>query len=169
VDLRQGPFARRRELGLGAGRLRRLALLAAALLIASIAVELGAVARYSLAADAAEEETRRIAAAALPRNPAAAGTPGAIGDRLAALRGGGAGFTATAGALFEGVKATPDVELTGLSFTPAGTLRATVASRSPPALEALGKRVEASGFEVETVAPRSGGGRRIADLVVRPR
>jgi general secretion pathway protein L len=169
VDLRQGPFGRRRELRVEGGRVRRLALLSAALLLASIGVELAAVARYSLAADRAEEETRRIAAAVLPGGSAAAENSGAIEDRLAELRGGGEGFTATAGALFEAVKATPNVELTALAFSPDGAIRATVASSSPPALDGVRQRLEAAGFAVETLAPRAGGGRRLVDIVARPR
>ena len=144
-------------------------MLAAALLLVSLAVQVAAIARYSFAADAAEAETRRVAAAALPRSPGVADPQAALTQRLAELRGGGAGFGATAGALFEAVKATPNVELTALAFAPDGLLRATVQADTPAAIEALRQRVEASGFAAEAGAPRSGGGRRVADLMVRPR
>jgi general secretion pathway protein L len=93
----------------------------------------------------------------------------ALAQRLSELRGGGAGFAATAGALFEAVKSTPNVELSALAFAPDGTMRATVQADMPAAIEALRQRVEASGFVAEAGAPRSGGGRRLADLTVRPR
>jgi general secretion pathway protein L len=169
LDLRQGPFARRRDWRVAPARARRLALLAAALLLASLAVQLAAIARYSFAADAAEAEIGRVAAEALPRSPGVADPEGALTERLAELRGGGAGFGATAAALFEAVKATPNVELSALAFAPDGTLRTTVQADSPAALDALRQRVEAAGFAAEAGAPRSGGGRRIADIVVRPR
>lgn len=169
LDLRQGPFGRRRDWRVAPARARRLALLTAALLLVSLAVQVAAIARYNFAADDAEAETRQVAAAALPRSPGLADPEAELTRRLAELRGGGAGFGATAGALFEGVRATPNVELTALAFAPDGTLRATAQADTPAAIEALRQRVEASGFTAEAGAPRSGGGRRVADLTVRPR
>ncbi|HYE29676.1 MAG TPA: type II secretion system protein GspL [Allosphingosinicella sp.] len=169
LDLRQGPLARRRDWRVAPARARRLAVLTAALLLVSLAVQLVAIARYSFAADAAEAEIRRVAAAALPRSPGLPAPRAALTQRLAELRGGGAGFSATAAALFEAVKATPNVELAALAFAPDGRLRATVSADSPATIEALRRRVEAGGFAVEAGPPRAGGGRRLADLMVRPR
>lgn len=169
LDLRQGPFARRRDWRVAPARARRLALLTAALLMVSLAVQVAAIARYNFAADDAEAQTRQVAAAALPRSPGLTDPEAQLTRRLAELRGGGAGFGATAGALFEAVKATPNVELTALAFAPDGTLRATAQADSPAAIEALRQRVESSGFAAEAGAPRSAGGRRVADLTVRPR
>jgi general secretion pathway protein L len=169
LDLRQGPFARRRDWRVAPARARRLAALAAALLLVSLAVQVAAIARYSFAADAAEAETRRVAATALPRSPGLTDPEAALTQRLAELRGGGAGFGATAAALFEAVKGTPNVELSALAFAPDGVLRTTVQADTPATIEALRQRIEANGFAAEIGAPRSGGGRRIADLMVRPR
>jgi general secretion pathway protein L len=169
LDLRQGLFGRRRDWRVAPARARRLAVLTVALLLISLAVQVALIARYIFAADAAEAETRRIAAAALPRSPGSADPQAALVQRLAELRGGGAGFRATAGTLFEAVRATPNVELTSLAFSPDGLLRATVQADSPAAIEALRQRVEASGFAADAGAPRSGGGRPVADLMVRPR
>ncbi|MEO7177222.1 MAG: type II secretion system protein GspL [Allosphingosinicella sp.] len=169
LDLRQGPFGRRRDWRVAPARARRLAALTAALLLISLAVQVVLIARYIYAADSADAETRRIAAAALPRSPGVTDPQAALTQRLSELRGGGAGFRATAGTVFEAVKATPNVELTELAFSPDGLLRATVQADSPAAIEALRQRVEASGFAAEAGAPRSGGARRVADLMVRPR
>jgi general secretion pathway protein L len=169
LDLRQGPFARRRDWRVAPARARRLAVLAAALLLVSFAVQVAAIARYSFAADSAEAETRRVAAAALPRSPGFSDPQAALSARLAELRGGGAGFGATAAALFEAVRATPNIELSALAFAADGSLRATVQADSPAAIEALRQRVEAGGFAADSGAPRSGGGRRVAELMVRPR
>lgn len=169
LDLRQGPFARRRDWRVAPARARRLATLLAALLLVSLAVQVATIARYIFAADAAEAETGRVAAAALPRSPGVGDPKAALAQRLAELRGGGAGFGATAAVLFEAVKATPNVELAGLAFAPDGVLRATIQSDAPAGIEALRQRVEASGFAAEAGAPRMGGGRRVAELMVRPR
>ncbi|HEX8379278.1 MAG TPA: type II secretion system protein GspL [Allosphingosinicella sp.] len=169
LDLRQGPFGRSRDWRVAPARARRLAVLTAALLLASLFVQVAAIVRYSFAADAADAETRRIAAAALPRRAGASVSAAALTQRLTELRGGGAGFTATAGVLFDAVKATPNIELSALAFAPDGVLRATVQADSPAAVEALRQRVETSGFAAEATAPRSGAGRRVADITVRPR
>ncbi|HEX2763013.1 MAG TPA: type II secretion system protein GspL [Allosphingosinicella sp.] len=169
VDLLQGRFGRGRRLRVDAGRARRLVLLVAALLLLSLAVQVAAIARYSFAADAAEEEIRRIAAQALPRSAGVSDPARALAARLAELRGGGSGFTATSASLFQAVKGTPGVELSALSFGPEGVLRATATADNPAALDALRQRLEASGFSVSSAAPRTAGGRRVSELVVQPR
>jgi general secretion pathway protein L len=169
LDLRQGLFGRRRDWRVAPARARRLTMLTAALLLISLAVQVMLIARYIFAADAADSETQRIAAAALPRGARLAEPQAALIQRLSELRGGGAGFRATAGTLFEAVKATPNVELTSLAFAPDGLLRATVQADSPAAIEALRQRVEAGGFAAEAGVPRSGGSRPVAELMVRPR
>jgi len=168
LDLRQGPFARRRQLRLDPALLRRLAMLAAALLLVTLAIQVAAILRYTLGADALEAETRQVAAHALPRNPGVTNPSGELADRLVELRGGGAGYDATAAALFAAVKAIPNVELNGLSFSTDGSLRATLAADNQAVLDDVARRVEASGFATELGPPRNGGGRRVADLTVRP-
>jgi general secretion pathway protein L len=169
LDLRQGPFARRRRLHVERARLRRLALLAAGLAAITLAVQIAAITRYTFAADSLEAEAKRVAAAALPRSPGVTDASGDLGRRLAELRGGGVGYGAIAGALFAAVRATPNVEISRLGFTPDGHLRAVVHGDGPAALAALAERVEAGGFAVERGPPRSGGGRQVQDFMVRPR
>ncbi|MDB5722622.1 MAG: ral secretion pathway protein [Alphaproteobacteria bacterium] len=168
LDLRQGPFARRRTWRIDPALVRRLAWLAAALVVVTLAIQVATILRYTFGADALEAETRRVAAAALPRNPGVANPTLELSDRLLALRGGGVGYGAISSALFSAIRATPNVELNGLAFSPDGSLRATVAADDIASLEALDRRVEAAGFAADLGPPRSGGGRRIADLVVRP-
>jgi general secretion pathway protein L len=168
LDLRQGPFARRRQWRVEPALVRRLALLAAAILLVTLAIQVATIMRYTFGADALEAETRRVAAAALPRSPGVTNPSLELSDRLDALRGGGAGFGATASALFAAIRATPNVELSGLAFNPDGSLRAIVAGDNPASLADVVRRVEAAGFTAELGPPRNGGGRRVADLVVRP-
>ena len=91
-----------------------------------------------------------------------------LGNRLAELRGGGVGYAAISASIFEAVRATPNVELNGLTFSPDGSLRATLAADNPATLDDIVRRVEAAGFKAELGPPRSGGGRRVADLTVTP-
>jgi general secretion pathway protein L len=169
VDLRQGPFARRRQWTLEWGVVRRLALLAAAILFVTLAIQIASILRYTFAADALEAETRRVAAAALPRSPAINDASGDLEARLSELRGGGAGYGAIAATLFDAVRATPNAELSALTFSPDGSMRATVQADTPATLAALSARIEAGGFTVEAGVPRGGGGRQVSDLMVRVR
>jgi general secretion pathway protein L len=168
LDLRQGDFARRRRLRLEGARLRRLAWLALGVFLVGLVVQIAAILRYTYAADALEAEADRIARAALPRGSGGAG-PGALGRRLTELRGGGAGYGTTASALFGAIRATPNAELSAISFAPDGSLRATVRADAPPTLAALRGRLGAAGFAVEAAPPRSGGGRQVQELTARPR
>jgi general secretion pathway protein L len=169
VNLRQGAFARRRDLKLDRKLIRRLALLAAAILLVTLAIQFVSILRYTFAADALEREADRVAAVALPRNPGIRDAPADLGRRLGELRGGGLGFVATAAPVFAAIRDTANAELASLAFTPDGTLRANVQADNPATLSALARRIEASGFSVETGPPRGGGGRQVAELIVRPR
>jgi general secretion pathway protein L len=168
VNLRQGPFARRREWRMQEGRARRLAMLAAALAIVTLALQIAQILIYTLAADRMEEETRRIAATALSRSPGSAGA-GDLNRRLAELRGAGLGFGPVAVTVFAAVKAVPNVELSSLTFGSDGTLRIAVRGDAPASLDGFAQRVEAGGFAVDRMPPRTADGRQIQDMVVRPR
>ena len=169
VNLRQGAYARRRQWQLDRKLVRRLALLAALILVVTLAIQLAAIMRYTFAADTLESEARRVAAAALPRSPGVTDASAELDRRLADLRGGGVGFTAIAAPLFAAVRDTANAEIAALQFGPDGSLRATVQADTPATIAALARRIEASGFAAEPGPLRSGGGRQIAELTVRPR
>ena len=169
LDLRQGPYAKRRHWRADKARLRRLAALGGVLLAATLAVQAAAIVRYTFAADALEAETRQIAARALPQAAGLSDPEADLARRLAELRGGGAGYGATAGAVFAAVRETPNVELSALSFGGDGSLRLSVMGDDPASVQALANRVEQAGFAVESGVPRAGGGRQVTDLTVRPR
>lgn len=169
LDLRQGPFARRRQWRVERARLRRLALLALAIVAVTLLIQIANLFRHTFAADRLEAETRRVAASALPRAASLDDASGELGRRVEELRGGGAGYGATASALFSAISATPNVELTAMSFGSDGTLRATVQGDSPATLLALRGRIEDNDLVAEAGPPRSGGGRQIADFVIRSR
>ena len=169
VDLRQGAFGRRREWRLQSGRLRRLAVLAAGLLVATLALQIAQIVSYSLAAARAEDETMRIAQAAMPRTGVVGDPAAALERRLARLRGGGVGFTTIAAAAFAAVRSTPNVELSALAFSPDGTLGVTAQGDNAASLADLARRIEAAGFAVEAAPPRGAAGRQLQEMKVRPR
>lgn len=169
LDLRQGPFARRRRWRLDASFVRRLAWLAAGIAALVLAAQLVLLLKYSFAAARLEEQARIVARQALPRATRLVDPPAQLRERLAALRGGGLGFTRGASALFAAVRDTPQVELSALRFDEAGALRATVTAATAPDIASLQHRLDAAGFAVESGGAHPGGGRQIADLTLRPR
>jgi general secretion pathway protein L len=169
VNLRQGPFARRRQWQPDRSLIRRLALLAASFILATLAIQIVSIMRYSFAADALEAETRRVASTALPRNAGINDASAELGRRLSELRGGGIGFSAIAAPLFGAVRATANAEISALVFSPDGVLKATIQADTPATIAALAERLEADGFAVASGPLRSGGGRQVAELEVRPK
>jgi general secretion pathway protein L len=169
LDLRQGPFARRRSWQVDRQLVRRLALLVLLILLATLAIQVAAILRYTFAADALEAEAGTVAAAALPRSTGIGDASAELDARLAELRGGGIGFTAIAAPVFAAIRDTANAELAALVFDPNGSLKVTVQADTPATIAAVVRRIEAAGFPVEGGVLRSGGGRQISDLTVRPR
>ena len=168
LDLRQGVFAKRRPWRIDWPLIRRLGWLALAIALATLLIGLALIARYSFAAERIEREAEVTARAALPRG--ATGDPvAALDARLRDFRGGGLGFTTTAGALFGAVQATPNVELTALDFGADGTLRATIAAPGAPEAEALRARIARSGLAVEASPFQSEAGRIAGEFRISAR
>lgn len=164
VNLRQGAFAKRRRWKVEWDLVRRLGLLLLAILVVSFAIQIVSIWRYAYAADALEAEANRIAAAAVP-----GGGPEALERRLADLGGSGGGYRALASAVFAAMQATPNAELSGMTYDRDGSMRLTVMGDSPATIESLRQRIEAGGLAAETGPMRTGGGRPTAELTVRTR
>ncbi len=165
VNLRQGEYARRRQLKLDPGFARRAALIAAAILLVTLLIQLTMIARYSFAADALERETVEAARDAIPGNVEITDPDAQLRARLNAL-GGGAGYGEIASATFAAVRETAGVELQALVFNSDGGLQVTAAAPGEAELEALQQRMMASGLLVAPGAIRDGGGRQIAEYRV---
>ncbi|HYN46056.1 MAG TPA: type II secretion system protein GspL [Allosphingosinicella sp.] len=150
INLRQGAFARRRQWRVDRSRVRRVVLLALALIAATLVLQVATIMRYAFAADRLEAEAARIGAFA----PAGGDT--------------GPGFAPLASILFDSVRAIPNVELTRIDYRRDGSLSAIVQVDSPATLAILRRHVEASGVAVETGGLQSGGPRPSAELVLRP-
>lgn len=148
LDLRQGPFARRRAWRLEGRRLRRIAVFAIALALLSLAVQVATILSYTFAEDEARAE-----ADALARDGAGAN--------------GGSGFGGAASVLFEAVRTTPNAEIARLDYRADGTMVATVTTDNAATLAALQGRIEASGLAVEPGQSTSTGGRNATELRVR--
>ena len=157
LDLRQGEFAKRRRFRIDWPLVRRLAALGGAIVAVTLLVAIVQTIRYGMGADRLDAEAQAVAGTAVPDGgPDAAA---ALQARMSARRGAGLGFSATAGALMAAVQATPNVELSSLTFDSDGLLRATILAPGPADAEALRARIRATGLNVEATPFTSEGGR----------
>lgn len=152
INLRQGAFARRREVQIDRTSLRRLGALIIILVLVSLAIEVTAIFRTVAAADRVEAEAKEVRAAVGPQRPAPPG-----------------GFGASAGALFDSVRDTPNVEVTRLVYQPDGSLRASLLADSQATIDGIRARVEGRGMRATGGLPTNLGGRAAGELIVEPR
>lgn len=167
VDLRAGGFARRRPWQLDWGLIRRLAWLGAGILVVTLLIHLVLILRYSTEADAIELRTRAVAQRALPGGSGDANALFALDERLAAARGGGAGFSATAASIYAAVRAVPNVELTAFDFAVDGSLRIAIAAATVEDIAAFQRQLERYGFDGTATRPRVEAGRQMIEMTVR--
>ncbi len=149
INLRQGPWERRRVWLVDATATRRIGWLVLALAALSLVVLLVQTMRYSSAASALEDEAARIGA----RAPAGDARPG---------------FTPLAAVLFAAVQAVPNVELGRLDYRPDGTLAVAVTADTPATLQALRRQLETGGLQVHEGSAQPMGARPTAELQLRP-
>lgn len=148
LDLRQGPFAKRRAWR-ERGALRRVAMLALVLALLTLAAPVARLALLHASAARLEAE------AALLHRRGAGGADASPG------------FAWIAPALFAAVRATPNAELARIDYRADGSLTATVLVDTPATLDMLSTRLREGGLEVTSGALASRAGRPAADLMLR--
>lgn len=168
VNLRQGPFAKAKPWQLGTSSLRRMAAIAALILLAMLLINLVQLFRYSIAADMAETEVAAEARELLPRNTEIYDAVGQVRAHLAES-GGAGGFSPTASALFTALRDVPGAQLTSLRYDSAGGLVGAVATTQGGDVALIQERLRATGYEVTAGAIRSEAERAVVDLTVRPK
>lgn len=166
LNLRQGAFAKRKRRAIDWALLRRLAVLGGLVLLATLAIDLVRITKYSFAADAAEMRAEALAREGLPRGADTGDADRLLAERLSRLRGPGAGFSATAAALASAVRGVEGTELVALAFEPNGDLRATIAAEGEAQANQLVARLRESGFAVTASTFESNGQRLRGDLTV---
>jgi general secretion pathway protein L len=167
LDLRQGPYARRRRRGVDWRLVRRAALLGLGVLALTLAIDLVRIAKYSFAADALEAETDAVARRGLPRGDTVVDADRQIAERLGGVRGPGLGFSGTAAAVFQAVRQVPGAELTAFDFQPSGDVRLGVATAREAEATDVKRALEAAGFRVDAGVFQSAGGRVTGEMTVR--
>lgn len=166
VDLRQGAFAKRRRFKIDWSHIRRLAMMAGAILFVTLCIQLALIARYSFAADALERQAQQRALEALPGATEVADPVAALRQRLAEV-GGGPGYSAVAGAIFGAVRNTEGAELQSLAFASDGTVQIAVATATANGISSFQQQLSASGLSVTPGATRTAGNRQVAEFAVR--
>jgi general secretion pathway protein L len=168
LDLRQGPFARRRRRAIDWPLVRRLAMMVGLILLTTLAIDVVRIARYSLGADTLEARAETVARQGLPRGTGEGDSARMLTERLARLRGPGEGFSATAAAVFQIVQASPGSEVTALQFDPNGSLRVTLSTAGEAEANAIKAKLERAGFAVTASVFQSSGGRLTGEMTVAP-
>jgi len=169
LDLRQGDFARRRRWAIDWKQVRRLAIIAGCVALASLMISLVLIMRYSFAADEEERQAQIAAASALPGGAGKGNAIALLDERLAALRGGGYGFSTTAGAVFAAVQAIPGIDLNAMTFERDGTMKLSLTAAAGPEVETVKARLEAMGLRVVPSVFQTVNGRISGDMTVSPR
>lgn len=166
LDLLQGGYARKTGLRPDWRRLRQLGLLAAGVLVVSLSVTLVQILRYSLAADAAEQQTEQLARQSLPAGETVNNAAAQLTDRMTALRGAGIGFSRASASVFQAVAAVPGTELRMLSFDANGDVRLTLVTQSQGAIIDVKTQLEGMGFVVRPTPFSASNGRFTGDFTV---
>lgn len=166
LDLRQGPFARRRRVGLDWALIRRCGVLAAAILLVVLATSLVRLTKYSFAADALEARADALAATGLRPGETITDADRQLTERLGAIRGPGLGFTGMTAAVFGAVRATVGTEVTAIDFQPNGDLKIAVAAARESLPTDLKRAIERAGFRVDAPPFTSANGRVTGEMTV---
>jgi general secretion pathway protein L len=167
LDLRQGAFARRRRrAAIDWALVRRLAVLGGLILLATLAIDVVRIMRYSLGADTVEARAETVARQGLARGAGPGDAARMLADRLSGLRGPGQGFSRTAAAVYAIVRAVPDSEVTALDFQPSGTLKVSLSLAGEGQANMIVRQLRAAGFQVASGMFQNTGGRLIGDVTV---
>lgn len=165
LNLRQGDYAKRRRWKLDKTYIRRVALLAATVLLVTLLIQLTMIARYSFAADALEREAVDRARDAVPGTVEITDPEAQLRVRLGEL-GGGPGYGELANAAFAAIRDTAGIELQAMIYDTTNSLQLTAAAPGQAELEALQQRMMAAGLIVTPGAVRDAGGLQIAEFTV---
>ena len=169
LNLRQGEFERRTRFILDKSVARTVGWLMAALLLLTLLIPLITMIRLNAQSDTLEATARTAAqtgvGATVPEDQALI----QLDARMAALRGGDAGFVQTSTAVNLAIQATPNVEMTMMAFMPDGQLKATVRATKPEEIDRLAAQMRSLGLEVERGPINPAQGQPVVELKVRGR
>jgi flagellar hook-length control protein FliK len=135
----------------------------------ALIIPLVQIVRLNWSISTLEQTSASLAQTALGEAVAPEAAVGALDARLASLRGGGAGFASTAGAVTQAIEATANTELTAVAFGPDGTLRVTMRAAGTAEIDAAQARMRALGLLVTPGVVNPSQGQPLIELQVRGR
>ena len=168
LDLRQGDFALRKRAAIDWMLVRRLAWLIVAIMAVTLLITLVQIVRYNSSGSSLEAQADGLARDGLARGETVNDAGQQLTDRLARLRGGGAGFSRTAASVSAAVAAVPGAEVTGLAFDPTGKLRVSLATQTQGQIVDVQNRLSGAGFSAEPSTFTGSAGRLTGVLTVAP-
>lgn len=167
LDLRQGRFARPRRWRIDTNHLRRVAILALAILGTLVATSATLFLRHDLAAGGAERDLADAARVALPRDTVISQPRAQVAARLASL-GGGSSFTTLAAPLLAAMRDRPGVALDGLNYAPSTGVVAVLIAPDAGDRAGVAAALASAGVAARLGPPRDDGARVLVDVVVQP-
>lgn len=167
LNLRTGRFARRRLLLLDWRRVRELAALA--LLIPLLGLAMGLILLFRLDSDSArlEDETARLASAAIGQQVTAAAAAAALDTRIGATPGAAGSPFAPLAALYQQLQQLSGVTAVSVTYRPDGTLAASLAATRVEDINRLLLALQRLGYRVTATTRPGTSGQTIADLTLR--
>lgn len=165
LDLRQGLYAPRRQGGIDARWLGRVAVLVGASALCALLVSLVTIARLHGEAATLDARTIAIARPLVPQASDAADADARLSALLAA-RGGAGGFTGTVAGIATAMRGQAGVHLISLSQLADGSVRMQVAGPNGDALNAALLALQNAGWRIAANGVRQQGAETVADITV---
>jgi len=165
VDLRTGPFARRRRLAIEGRQMRELAILAALIPLVLLAWALVAIFKLERSTDRLDSETLAAASATLGRPVTLETAESELAQRVGGSAYGG--LMAPLTAVYQALQPEQTVSVTSLSYAPDGTLSVTLAAPGVDAVNRVLLALQRNGYRVTAVPRQSPDGRSMVDATVR--
>lgn len=168
LDLRQGEYARRAPALFTAARLRRLMLLAGAIVIVSLVLSLVTLIRLKAEVSRLDRQTVELARTVDPAVTDATDGEAKV-TMLLAQRGGAGGFTGTMAGLMTAMQTSAAVSLTSANQLADGTLRVRLSAAKAEDINAVLLSIQEAGWRISANSVQQQGAQLIADIaVVRP-
>ena len=166
VNLRSGPFAKRRR-GIDRRMVARVLVVLALCGLIELLIALILIARLSLATDAADAQARALAGPAVPAGTAVEQIVPTLDAALARRGGGPNSFSVPLAGLYQAMSASPSAIVTDLSYTPDGTLSATLNAPTTEGLNTVLLALQRDGYTVSATTSQGTDGRAAAAITVR--
>lgn len=167
INLRQGEFARRTPLfALGPGQGRPLALLAAALVLVSLAIPLIEITQHYLGADMAERRALAAAQRLVPQATDAAQAEQMLDSKLAARGIGNAMASVPLSGLLSAMQPVAGVTLRQADYRPGGLIAAMIAAPRVEEINAVLIALQNKGYTVTAASRSDATGQAVADITV---